>query len=93
MDAGVDPNCAFPPEVEPIPVDTAVVAMVVDVRADGTPSSVTILSDPGWGFAEAARKCAMTKTYVAALDESGHPVASRTSPFKLRFWRAPLPAH
>ena len=85
-------HCSFPAEAENLPIDRGIVRITVDVRADGTPSSVTVLSDPGYGFGEAAKQCAMEQRYVAARDESGRAIASRTKPFSVRFVRAALPA-
>jgi Gram-negative bacterial TonB protein C-terminal len=83
----VGSKCTFPPEAESLHVDIAIVVIVVDVRADGTPSSVAVVSDPGHGFGDAAMQCAMEQRYVAARDDSGRAVASRTKPFRIRFVR------
>jgi hypothetical protein len=85
-------SCSFPAEAEPLAIDEGIVVIVVDVRADGMPSSVAVVSDPGYGFGEAAMRCAMEQKYVAARDESGRAVASRTKPFKVRFVREPRAA-
>jgi protein TonB len=61
------------------------VAIVVTVRPDGTPESVEIVSDPGHGFAPAARECAMRQRFLPARDRDGNPVLGKTRPFTVRY--------
>jgi protein TonB len=61
------------------------VGMIVTVRPDGTPDSVEIVSDPGHGFAPAARDCAMRQRFVPARDGDGNPVPGKTRPFNVRY--------
>jgi hypothetical protein len=63
----------------------AVVRLIATVRPDGTAESVDILSDPGNGFAEVARECAMRQPFSPALDERGQRIRGRTRPFVVRF--------
>jgi protein TonB len=65
----------------------AVVTIIVTVRVDGTPKSVSILSDPGHGFGSAARSCALGQRYQAALDRNGEPTVATTPPITVRFQR------
>jgi protein TonB len=60
---------------------------MVATRADGSPDHVSILSDPGHGFARAARICAMKEHYDPALDHDGNPVAGQTKSIRIRFER------
>jgi protein TonB len=69
-------NCPFPPEADAAQIDEAYVMLQVDVSADGAPSAVRVLSDPGNGFGREARPCAMRKRYMPALDHDGNPIAS-----------------
>jgi protein TonB len=80
-------KCPFPSESEAAQVDDAYVTLVVDVRADGTPSAVRVVSDPGHGFGREARQCAMGRRYVVALDHAGNAVAGSTRPFRVHFSR------
>jgi hypothetical protein len=64
---------------------SAWVRMAVAVGADGTPTSVTVLQDPGDGLGEAARACAMTMHFLPARDGNGRAVAGMTAPFNVRF--------
>ena len=68
-------------------IDEARASLVVTVRPDGTPLSVTIVSDPGHGFGRAARMCALTRRFTSALDKTGQPIAGSTVPFGVRFTR------
>jgi protein TonB len=67
-------NAPFPPEADGI--DEAQVMLQVDVRPDGTPSSVRVLSDPGNGFGREARLYAMRQRFSPALDHNGTPIAA-----------------
>ncbi len=57
----------------------------VHVENDGKPLSVDVLEDPGAGFAEAAKTCALGKAYEAARDVNGRPIRSTTFPFYIQF--------
>ena len=59
----------------------------VDVRADGTPASVHVLTDPGNGFGREARRCGMNKRYTTALDHDGTAIDGTTKAFRVHFSR------
>jgi periplasmic protein TonB len=80
-------DCGFPAEADLDGVDFGVVKLAVTVSAEGRAKAVTILSDPGSGFGNHARQCAMRRTYQTALDKAGQPVVSTTAPFIVRFTR------
>lgn len=61
------------------------VLVVVHVEPDGKPVSADVLEDPGGGFGDAAKKCALDKAYVAAHDVNGQPVRAATFPFYIHF--------
>lgn len=84
---GTNWNCPFPPEADADQIDEARASLVVTVRPDGTPLSVTVVSDPGHGFGRAARMCALTRRFTPALDRTGQPIAGSTVPFGVRFTR------
>ena len=67
----LDWNCAFPVEADVAGIDRALVKLRVRLDASGTPVGTEILSDPGHGFARAARRCALERRYRPALDRSG----------------------
>jgi protein TonB len=67
-------TCPFPPEADSAGIDVAVVALRVEVTAAGGVRSVSIQSDPGHGFGDAARRCALTRRWMPALDRDGNVV-------------------
>ena len=71
-------QCPFPAEADTAQIDDAFVTLQIDIRPDGRPSDVRVLSDPGNGFGREARKCALPKVYVAARDHDGAPIAGTT---------------
>ena len=78
-------DCGFPAEAQLDGVEFGVVKLVVTVTPEGRAKSVTILSDPGSGFGNHARQCAMRRTYKPALDKLGQAVVSSTPPFTVKF--------
>jgi protein TonB len=86
LGGGAEWNCPFPPESDTAQIDEAYVTVQVDVRPDGAPGTVRIVSDPGNGFAREARRCAMGKHYQTAMDHDGNPVAG-TFKVKVHFSR------
>jgi protein TonB len=80
-------DCGFPAEADIEGIDNAVVSLTVTVGPDGRAKSVTILKDPGNGFAQLTRTCAFRKQYATALDLGGNPITMSTPPFNVRFTR------
>ncbi|MDI1448859.1 energy transducer TonB [Polyangium sp. 6x1] len=80
-------DCPFPPEADAEQIDQAVVSIIVTVRGDGSPQSVKVVNDPGYGFGRAARLCALSRRYTPALDRSGTPMVAATPPIRVRFTR------
>jgi protein TonB len=87
LGGGSDWNCPFPPEADTAQVDEAYVTLQVDVRPDGNPSAVRVMSDPGNGFGREARRCALGKRFSPELDVDGNPIAGTTKPFRVHFSR------
>jgi protein TonB len=80
-------NCGFPAEADTDQIDEANVLVQVDLTADGTPTAVRVLRDPGSGFGPLARQCAMRmRSYQVALDHDGHAVPG-TAKFNIHFSR------
>jgi protein TonB len=73
---GTEWNAPFPPEADTAQIDEAYVTLQIDLRADGTPSSVRILTDPGNGFGREARRYALTQRFQPALDHEGNAIPS-----------------
>lgn len=84
-----DWNCSsfWPAEADGEQIDQALVTIQVTVGADGKPSKVDVIKDPGHGFGLAARRCAMRESFQTALDAAGTPIVSQTKPFRVRFER------
>ncbi|HEU4410320.1 MAG TPA: hypothetical protein VFS43_34005 [Polyangiaceae bacterium] len=80
-------NCdhLFPKAAANAGVRHALVHLVVRVGADGKPLGVRNFDDPGYGFGDAARKCAFQQQYRSARDRSGHPVMGDTALFAVGF--------
>jgi periplasmic protein TonB len=87
LGGGGEWSCPFPAEADTAQVDEAYVTLQVDVKADGTPAVVRVLSDPGNGFGREARRCAMNKRYATALDHDGTAIAGTTKAFRVHFSR------
>jgi len=87
---GLDQNdwdCDWPEQARELSIDEQVVVLRAVVRPDGTPKSVSIVSEPGFGFGEAARRCAKSHTFRPALDDDGEPVTATSPPIRVRFTR------
>lgn len=73
---GFNWNCPFPDNSEAEGVDRAVATIRIQVDAAGRTGGVSIVSDPGHGFGEAARRCASGRRWNPALDRAGNVSAS-----------------
>jgi protein TonB len=80
-------NCPWPKEADSREVDEESVVIKVVVRADGKAESVKTLSDPGYGFAQAARTCALETRFSPARDRAGHEVRAESPPIRVHFSR------
>jgi hypothetical protein len=80
-------DCPFPAEAAANGLMEVVVQARADVAADGTPTAVTIVDDPGFGFGAAARSCVLRQRLKPALDASGARVAGTTEIFRVHFRR------
>lgn len=79
--------CPWPVEAEALAVDEERVLVQVRVAADGRAEQVSLLSDPGRGFGEAARACALGTRFLPALDAAGRPLRALSAPIRVRFVR------
>jgi hypothetical protein len=82
-------DCAFPPEADTAGIDEAAVLLRAQVDASGRAIAVTVVQDPGHGFGEAARVCAMLAAYEPARDDRGQPMEAMTNVFRVHFQRPP----
>ncbi len=79
-------NCPFPPQADLHQVDSATVQLLVTVDASGHVKSAQVLSDPGYGFGQQAKRCVMSQSFPPALDADGKPV-TMTGTMNYRFKR------
>jgi len=80
-------SCPWPKEADVLSINEETAVIRVVVRAEGSPESVTIVSDPGHGFGEAAAVCARQMHFVPARAPDGEPVRSASAPIRVRFTR------
>jgi protein TonB len=80
-------DCDFPGEADRNHIRNAVVEMKVTVRPNGTAHSVTIVDDPGFGFARTASACALKHKFAPAHDREGNNIWGTTPSFHVGFHR------
>jgi protein TonB len=80
-------QCPFPEEADIEQINYARVTVTVSVQVDGRAKSVQVIKDPGFGFANAARVCALRQAYRPALDRDGKPIAQTLGPMNITFQR------
>lgn len=80
-------SCGFPPDADAEQIHQGFARLLIVVGADGRPQSVTVAEDSGYGFGALAKRCAMRKTFVPALDAQGRPIAGAIPPFRVKFDR------
>jgi protein TonB len=80
-------SCPFPSAADVAQIDHATVLVSVSLDAAGRPIRVNVLRDPGYGFASAARRCALQKQYRAARDDQCRAIASTTPKIRVSFRR------
>lgn len=68
-------NCGFPTEADTAQINYMKLGIIVTVDATGKATSVASMGgDPGYGFFERARRCALLDKYEPAHDKSGKPI-------------------
>ncbi len=80
-------NCPFPAQADLEQVDRATAVVAVTVGADGRAKSVRVISDPGFGFGAAARRCAAGRRYRTALNSDGKAITATMPPVRVHFRR------
>jgi hypothetical protein len=79
-------DCPFPKASDEHAIDEAYVLLRIAVAPTGTAQYAEVLCDPGYGFADAGRRCALAQKYVPAQDEKGNAV-SGTMKVQIHFVR------
>jgi protein TonB len=82
-----DWSCPWPDQADSAEVNEKQVLLRVAVRPDGQVTEVKVVSDPGLGFGQAARACALRTRFQPALDHSGQAIAAWSGPIRVRFIR------
>lgn len=86
LDGSADWNdCPFPAEADAEQIDEAFVVLQVNVGADGRPTTIAVIQDPGHGFGRQAKICAQRKSFKTALDHDGNPIPGQTGKFSVHF--------
>jgi protein TonB len=80
-------NCPWPAEADAEQINEQTVVLRATVRADGRADRVDVLSDPGFGFGDAARACALRTRFEPARDTAGQPIPSQSPPIRVHFYR------
>jgi periplasmic protein TonB len=80
-------KCPFPAEADLEWINHAVVQLMVTVNPDGTAKSAVVVKDAGFGFGQAARRCAFKYDYTPGFDANGKPIVKTTGAFNVTFTR------
>jgi len=80
-------NCPWPAEADAEQINEQTVVLRATVRADGRADRVDVVSDPGFGFGDAARVCALRTRFEPARDTAGQPIPSQSPPIRVHFYR------
>jgi protein TonB len=80
-------SCQWPSEADAQQIDEQTVVLRVTVRPDGRAERADIVSDPGFGFGQAARFCALATRFEPARDTAGHPMRATSPPIRVHFFR------
>jgi protein TonB len=51
----------------------------VQIGADNAVAKAVVVSDPGYGFGQEARRCALRRRWLSQLDRSGAAVTGRAT--------------
>ena len=79
--------CGVPAQADRFDIEFADMRLQVCVGVDGIPTSATVLTDPGHGFAEEILKCVAQFRYRPGLNAEGVPVPSQSNVLKVRYTR------
>jgi len=82
-----DWSCGWPDDAQQTDLRETRVTVEVEVSADGDPTAAQVQGGAVAGFAEAARRCALSEQYRPALDASGRRIAGPTPLLLVHFVR------
>ncbi len=84
---GIAWRCPWPAGALDADIYEQAVVIRVEVGVDGRARRVRLVDDPGLGFGDAARACALKTRFSPALDGEGDPVPATSPPIRVRFTR------
>ena len=80
-------DCPWPEEADDLGIHRQTVTLRAVVDPAGRAQQVSVLSDPGYGFGEAAQSCAESVRFSPALDDAGDAILATSPPIRVRFSR------
>lgn len=80
-------QCQWPKQAVAQDIYEYFVELRVLVREDGRVQEVTVIDRHEYGFAEAARACALRTRFLPAYDENGDAIKKMSPPIRVRFTR------
>ena len=80
-------RCAWPQKAMEQAIFEQSVVLKVVVEANGKVAKVLLLDDPGFGFGEAARRCALQTKFIPAKNHLDQPIRASSPPIRVRFTR------
>jgi protein TonB len=80
-------SCQWPSEADAQQINEQTVVLRVTVRPDGRAERADVVSDPGFGFGQAARTCALATHFEPARDAAGQVTAATSPPIRVHFFR------
>lgn len=80
-------SCPWPVEAETESINEQTAVIQVTTRPDGSVETAVVLVDPGYGFGDAARRCALESRFVPARDRLGEAIRASSPPIRVRFVR------
>ena len=85
--AGNEWRCNWPRAAVNQEIYEQFVVLRVIVGADGTVEHARVMNDPGYGFGEAAVRCARRTRFTPAQNENGRRIRATSPPIRVRFTR------
>lgn len=82
-----DWKCAWPQEAVDQRIYQQTVVIKVIVNPEGRVDQAIVLDDPGFGFGEAAKRCALVTAFSPAVNREGEAIRALSPPIKVRFTR------
>lgn len=80
-------RCAWPKAAMRADLYEQAVLLQVVVGPSGRVEQARVLDDPGHGFGDTARRCALRTRFQPARDPNGRPIRAQSPPLRVRFTR------